>query len=66
MTELIGIAGVIGAVISFIIGVIVFVIFIAMFFKLESINDTLKGIHSLLNEQLKKSTSLKEMAAPRR
>jgi len=43
-------------VVALIVGVIVFIIFIAMYFKLEGIDQSLKGIHSLLKEEIKRNS----------
>jgi uncharacterized membrane protein len=42
-------------VVALIVGLIVFIVFIAMYFKLESIDQSLKSIHSLLKEDQKNS-----------
>ena len=42
-------------VVALIVGLIVFIIFIAMYFKLEGIDQSLKGIHSLLKEEIKRN-----------
>ena len=43
-------------VVALIVGLIVFIIFIAMYFKLEGIDQSLKGIHSLLKEETKRNS----------
>ena len=44
-------------VVALIVGVIIFIVFIAMYFKLEGIDQSLKGIHSLLREEIKRNSA---------
>jgi uncharacterized membrane protein len=43
-------------VVALVVGLIVFIIFIAMYYKLEGIDQSLKGIHSLLKEEIKRNS----------
>ena len=38
------------------VGLIVFILFIAMYLRLEGIDKSLKGIHSLLKEETKRNS----------
>ena len=43
-------------VVALVVGLIVFILFVAMYFKLEGIDRSLKGIHSLLKEEIKRNS----------